>query len=413
MFTSGTLADVKFVFDDGAKEITAHKLILAINSPVFHQMFFGALKETGDIKIVDTSPEAFTEFLQFFYLNEIKLTGDNIKEVMELADKYDVPQCMDCCNRFLKNIAVPENMCTIYQMALLYDNCYLIDFCEEKIQIDPKSIFDTSSFKNCDRVVLKCILAMNLLCDELTVFNACVDWAKNACDRSNIVGSSENYKKVLGDCFQLIRFPSMTNQEFCTVLQNHKNFFNVNSLTDIFMHITLRQPLQVATEFSGDCRRNELTLTREPNAIKISIHKIEQLEVMKFSTNQRIVLKGILVNKRIHTLIGRELLGNIKVFNLELSMEETLLDQPVKLSKANSNYYNFLKPIIIQPKQKHEVQILFQETVKPIVFPVQILKYDDTVIVEKSIEFQFESSPNASYDCVEYGLMSGLCFVPL
>lgn len=416
LFTSRTLADVIFVFDS-RKEIAAHKLILAMKSPVFCQMFFGPLKETGDIKIVDTLPKAFTEFLQFFYLNKVKLTSDNIQEVMELADKYDVPQCMAACSKFLKNIAMPENMCLVYQMALLYSNTDLIEYCEEKIQIDPKSIFDTSSFKNCDRVILKCILAINLHCDELTVFNACMDWAKNTCERDNIVGNAGNYKKVLGDCFQLIRFPSMTNQEFCSVLKNHKSFFDIDEMTDIFMHITLKQPLQVATEFSEDCRQNELICTRVPNQISVfnhtRDHTIHQAEVMKFSTNQRIVLKGVVINDRIHTLIRTELLGNMKIFNRELSKDDLLLDQPIVLSSGNSNCYNFLKPIIVEPQQKHEIQILFQTFLGVVVFPVQVIQYGETVNVSKIIEFKFEKSPNASYDCSQSGLMSGLCFVPM
>lgn len=59
----------------------AHKNLLANTSDVFDAMFYGDLKETGDISIVDASDAAFEEFLQYFYQCKVKLTAKNIAEV--------------------------------------------------------------------------------------------------------------------------------------------------------------------------------------------------------------------------------------------------------------------------------------------------------------------------------------------
>lgn len=58
--------EVQFIFDlqNEVKKIRANK---ASRSPVFQTMFFGELKEKGDIEIVDASPEAFQEFIAFFH----------------------------------------------------------------------------------------------------------------------------------------------------------------------------------------------------------------------------------------------------------------------------------------------------------------------------------------------------------
>lgn len=56
-------ADVVFIVEN--KHIPAHKIILAAASDVFKAMFYGSLKEQGDIRIVGATVSAFKEFLSF------------------------------------------------------------------------------------------------------------------------------------------------------------------------------------------------------------------------------------------------------------------------------------------------------------------------------------------------------------
>lgn len=71
MYLDSDIADVYFVCDSedgGFKRIPAHKSVLAAASKVFKVMFYGELKEEGDIKVCNVTAAAFEEFLQFFYL---------------------------------------------------------------------------------------------------------------------------------------------------------------------------------------------------------------------------------------------------------------------------------------------------------------------------------------------------------
>lgn len=123
-------ADMYFVFPKLKKErksddkmvpetrIPAHKIILAANSSVFHRMFYGEMKETGDIAIIDATPYVFGVFLQYFYLEQMNLTIDKVGEVLYLADKYDVSGCSTKCSAFLKEILNTDNMCWGYELAI-------------------------------------------------------------------------------------------------------------------------------------------------------------------------------------------------------------------------------------------------------------------------------------------------------
>lgn len=92
--------DVQFIFEgvNGITKVPAKKAVLVASSSVFNAMF-----NDFNVKIVDASSEAFTEFLQFFHDNQVQLTMDNIAEVLKLIDKYDVNDCIPICVDFLKD----------------------------------------------------------------------------------------------------------------------------------------------------------------------------------------------------------------------------------------------------------------------------------------------------------------------
>lgn len=78
-------ADVHFTFESSNNgeeiRIDAHRSLLAATSDVFDAMFYGGLKESADIRVVDASDAAFKEFLQYFYQRRVKLTAENVAEV--------------------------------------------------------------------------------------------------------------------------------------------------------------------------------------------------------------------------------------------------------------------------------------------------------------------------------------------
>lgn len=92
LYLQSDLADVYFEFENGDEkiEVAAHKIILAVASPVFRAMFFKIKKEKEVVEIVDVDVNAFKEFLQFFYLPEITLPMENIETVVRLAENYDM-----------------------------------------------------------------------------------------------------------------------------------------------------------------------------------------------------------------------------------------------------------------------------------------------------------------------------------
>lgn len=208
-------ADVHFVFPDENETIGAHKCLLAMASPVFQSMFFGQLKERGDIRIVDATPHAFREFLQFFYCDKIELTQENIHEVLTLADKYDVAGLMNLAGIYLEFLLNNQTVCWVYELAIMFGLSHLVVLCSERISAETGAVLGTVGFRTCSKLVLGRVLeADDLSCDEFVLFKAAMEWAAESCLRSSVDATPANCRLELGHFFQLIRFPTMTSEEF-------------------------------------------------------------------------------------------------------------------------------------------------------------------------------------------------------
>lgn len=226
LYLNERTADVFFTFEGSTERIPAHKAILSFNSSVFDQIFFGPSAVSGDILVARHSPEAFKDFLQFFYLNEITLKTPTIVEVIRLSWAHDLPvKHLEMCGRFsldhsnCKNI---DDICLTYKLALLFQSKKIQTLCEHEISIHCGKLFETNDFVSCSFDVLGHILDLDkLLCDESLVLRACLDWARYKCERNGKDKTDvENLREYLIDSsnginlLHKIRYSSISRDEF-------------------------------------------------------------------------------------------------------------------------------------------------------------------------------------------------------
>lgn len=442
-------ADVKFNFDYGGnvESVVAHRCILATGSPVFKQMFYGELKEGTEIPIVDASIDGFIAFLQYFYLESVTYNSTVIGEVMKLADKYDVNGCMDLCIRYLTLTMSTQNVCSCYELALLYDLGHLIGVCEEKICLETQKVLESSSFLHCSRHILGRILLMDgLSCDEIHIFQASMMWAMEACKRAGIdENNAENLKQQLGHCFDLIRFPAMSAEDFYTCIADKENLLTSNEIMDILSHLTLHRPLRVATRFEQNARKGIPAWIKDdsiqicdrrtlPNLCR-SAADLQQ-DIVIFSVNERILLGELAISsfKALHEdLDGITRTGELTVRKLDerpersVSQEEkddetkgdsveedsssehdVILQQAVTISSTSTTKIQLSKPIIIQPFHYYEIECNLElEEGEAVVLRTECR---EEVMLDGGVRFQFKRKPDLTYDNVAEALVSRLYF---
>lgn len=437
LYSDAETADVNFIFDlDGVSEcIPAHKCILAAASPVFKRMFYGELKEGSDIQIVDVCVDGFKAFLQYFYLDMVTYNNNVIAEVMKLADKYDVTGCMELCQRYLHSMISTKNVCWTYELALLFDLAHLIGECEERICSETQKVLESSAFLNCSRHILRRILLMdNLSCDEVHVFQASMHWAMEACKRAGIDdNNADNLKQQLGNCFESIRFPAMSADDFYTCIADKENLFTSTEIMDILSHLTLHRPLQVATRFEQTARKGIPIWTKDETIQICDRRSMPNLcrqvafrqDIVIFSVNERVLLGQIAIStfKPIHDEVGENVVrtGQMTIRRTDETNGtdpdspeqldddiESVLEQSITILSGSSNKIELNKPIIIQPFHLYEIESKWDlEEGDKLVFRTECR---EEIMLDGGIRFQFKRKPNLDYDNVTDGLVSRLYF---
>lgn len=228
-------ADVCFEFDEAGqlKRISAHKIVLAAASPVFKAMFYGDLKEEGDVKIVDASSEVFEVFIQAIYNKNEHITMENIANVMRLADKYDCKGVMQVCASLLSDDINADNVCWVLNLALSYRLHSLEHSCEEMILGEWQNIVQLDTFAQVDRsIVLYILKRTQRVADAKIIFDSCMRWAKKKCEEKMIETEPGNLRAELGPCFVYIKFKQMSMSYFLSI-ERRFPFFSLNEYRDI------------------------------------------------------------------------------------------------------------------------------------------------------------------------------------
>lgn len=410
LYLNDRTSDVYFQFhsDAGIEKIPAHKCILSATSPVFDAMFYGPNKQNGDIDIVNASAGAFKEFLQFFYRSQVKLTIENVSEVMNLCKEYllDDWQAVsmvgtDLCTSML----TIDDMCWAYEFAILFEMDELLEFCEKKITENAVKVFQSSSFLSCQRNLLQHILQLtSLKCKESEVFDGCMEWAKAQCKQNNRNETeTKELRSQLGDLFYEIRFGELTHSEFQERYQLHEGLFSLEEFRDITMMIVhedfrpanfnrtprrdrhLEKPNKAAKstpQNEMECkRRGPFTVDEDygkkftkstTKFISTSQLNLTKISCYVVSTNPKVEINATV---RIHENCDENKSGTL------ISSSQTTLPSNSVYCARGSGIVEFSNAVAIKPGVVYEIEVELDSYCKPMRFG-SIIRMDDGTVIE-------------------------------
>lgn len=295
-YLNSKASDVYFLFNDDmecVEKVPAHKLILSYKNPVFDAMFYGPMRERGDIRIVDALAEAFKEFLQFFYLDKVRLTLKNIVEVMNLCKKYDMNESLNVCEIVFQNLITIDDMCFGYNIASLLERKTLIAFCEQQIRQNPRHVFNSDTFLESGRDLFEKLLSL-VSCDwsALEMVIASMEWAKAECNRNELELNSINLRAQLTGILNKIPFEKLANQDFSYFIDKYKGFFFTREIdtliTKTLMNSQLSNPfeLTISNIHEFDCDRKPTMATNSDLLFVQNGYS----DGTKFSSNKELLL---------------------------------------------------------------------------------------------------------------------------
>ena len=254
IFNNELLSDVKFVVpasqadSETRKTIPAHKLVLAISSPVFYAMFYGQLAEAKDcVELPDCEYDSLLEFLRYLYSDKANLTGSNVMHVLYLADKYMVPSLAEKCSEYLRENLSAANVFSILPHAQKFEDKDLEDLCWEVIEEDAEEAVTSDDFVTLERSLIESVVKRERLAiKEVDLFKAVDRWATKESERQGITADGESKRRIIGeDTVKAIRFPVMSQKEFVSIVLDSRilNFGEMSELMKYYSDVELTCPL--------------------------------------------------------------------------------------------------------------------------------------------------------------------------
>ena len=218
----GIPTDVTFIIEDNGgesvQEIKAHKMFLAMASPVFWNQFYGSMKDTKDvIPIRETTKEAFDAMIDFIYEVDINWETKGVVELFYLANmskRYMIEEMEALVKKILEN--TPLTMETVVEIA---------DIAEEFCQFD-----DTSSalFIHCAK----------FLKSNLKTADSCLMFAAQYSDTDMMATSvklMETMEQLNQEKLSVVQQPDCYNcgQNPCRNGQSVENYLPTDQLNHI------------------------------------------------------------------------------------------------------------------------------------------------------------------------------------
>lgn len=403
LFLNEELADVWFEFGSGAdkKRVPGFKAVMASQSPVFKAMFYGPLKEEGDVAIVGVSADEFIEFLRLVHYKEAAvLTIENVVPVMTLADQYQTDECLQLCDTFLAEYLPIDHICSAYQLAMNLSRRELQAKLDRKIGEQTKAVLASSGFRECSRDVLNNILKIEIVsCSAMDVFSACMNWAGAKCSEIGEELTIGNMKSRLGESFRLIPFYLMNPKEIASIAadENHKGLFDQDEMVDLMKLMVVDVPIKLTKFEYKACFSSSLSKDFCWNEL--------YLDWLSF--------KGIDKVER-HTFTGgnRDLVA-VKLYLIEdLQYESKLLSGTLSIKKKGVN--GTTDSIILQQINLNTClsREFSEESVpEPVIKLCKPILCEDNEVYE--ILFVFDSSWAKDRFCThgQYSIVKGICFM--
>lgn len=421
LYLNERLASVFFTFPNSSERIPGHSYILAMTSRVFDKMFYGSSAAVHrDIPIVGHTPEAFREFLQFFYLDKVTLTANNITDVIQLLHAYKMPKCLELCGQFwLKhyNYGNIDYICLAYELAI---KSQLVEFqalSEQKIAIHFAEVMKTDCFLSCSFDVLCRILAFDsLLCNESLVFGACMDWARNKCKQNaRDENDMANLREYLTDSsngtnlLHKIRFVSFSTDDYLMHLDTiDALLINGTERTDVARLVLGSTTDLKSNKFQTDARKpfwndeGEIDYVLPKNEIGPDVD-VEERHVHILKVNQSVLFGGFYIVQMQTTNLSLNDLIWINVSIEERRIGEgdvtKLIRAEIVIVPENANEFVQLKPnpIIMKPDSEYLITFDFERNQHSgerdhITFRNEVVDSHQEIKLSDSLTIQYSSA---------------------
>lgn len=209
--------DFEFIIGHKKTIFNAHKLILAISSPVFAHDLYISKSGMNNLIMLDRSSENFKDFINFIYTGVLEITLGNIVDLLDLSEDFGITILTKKCEIFMKEGygIKKENVMKLWDRTSFNKLPNLELICFKIFQENATELLDSIEFLQISHSTLGKIAGMEMLsCKEIKLFKAVNKWSEFQCKKNRLNITSENKRTFIGEILSKIRFGGMTLAEF-------------------------------------------------------------------------------------------------------------------------------------------------------------------------------------------------------
>ncbi|XP_052078335.1 BTB/POZ domain-containing protein 6-B-like [Mytilus californianus] len=253
------MADVFFSFQgENIVRIPAHKMILALRSPVFKAMFYGSFPQSeGDIRIEDITLETFKRLVKYLYTDHLQLSKNCVIPLLYTAQKYQIAGLISKCENYLQDKLAVDNACTLFSHAKFFTMAKLRTNALKFIADDAIDVLKHDDFLLLLSEDLVDILQLDSLCvQEVDIVRAVLKWVDHKLTKSKnkIDGKSRRAVLLKDGILYTMAIPLLSLEEYTSVVIPSSILTDEEQL-QIFKAITIPNNPSACGKFSVSPRK--------------------------------------------------------------------------------------------------------------------------------------------------------------
>ena len=204
--------DVTFKTSDGGS-VSAHRLMVAAGSPVFHAMLYGDMKESSqmEIELPTVDSETLSNLLAFVYTGKVNVQSNCFEKVLDAAHYFNISFLEDKLIDFIVDSLNLTNIFAIISFARNSKFPRLFRGCLSFIYDHADKVALSANFKHLSsEIVLTFCKSSELRIKEVKLFLAVVKWCNH---------QDQLPKTVSNSIFQEIRYPLISEAELINAVR--------------------------------------------------------------------------------------------------------------------------------------------------------------------------------------------------
>ena len=276
---------------------------------------------------------------------------DIVIPLLYAAKKYCVTNLETKCREYLENEICVDNVCVILEHSSILNEHTIRAKCFEYVLENADNVLKSEGFISLSKATVEELISCDdLICEELGVFNACIQWAKKRCEEKHMNSSEDkNLRQELGSILGLIRFPLMGIEVFAEKVSD-TSILTADEIIALFQDFVLKLR---HSKFNNKMRRSsEIVFSQKEHDVGTLTHTGTEIDCFSFKVSKTCKLIAIGQYLPVNEGVVK---GQVEIYKDE-SLEQTINISLTHSTDSIETYVRLDKAFPLSPESVYTLR---------------------------------------------------------